>query len=264
MKIIVRWGILIFVGLLLQFTLASCSGGDSGSGGNAASPNEGSISAPVTLVPETSHNGKVGGMGTSYYQFNTGAANAVYKISLTKGQSDIAWELYSDSGFTTQISGCDFQWNLDEICSTPTLSANTTYYMTVVEWDNTAGTFTVDVNWIADATGIVNAGSIANPVPLNVGITLPTRIQAYGISFYSFTTGSTAATYTIGVTSTQSNLGWVLFTDPDFVMQTEMCDFPWTQNEICTTLNSLNPNTVYYLFVHEWDGVAGTFNLLVQ
>ncbi len=109
----------------------------------------------------------------------------------------------------------------------------------------------------------IGEGSPTNPMDLGVveatPINHPGSIGALGAGYYTFTTGSMSGMYTIGLTSTQSDLGWGLFADtssPAFLV----CDNIWGMgDEICDA--PLTSNTTYYLMVLEFDGIVGSYML---
>lgn len=110
-------------------------------------------------------------------------------------------------------------------------------------------------------------GTISNPLSLGVVDPLATRagyVTAVGDSFYSFTANACGGMYTIGLTSTHSDLSWNLYSKSSFDIPNIVgwCDDYWTpgpNDEICQT--NLVPNTKYYLSVSEYDGVAGNYTL---
>ncbi len=108
-------------------------------------------------------------------------------------------------------------------------------------------------------------GSAANPVNLGTAtstLTHPGSIGADGMSYYKFTTGS-AGVYTISLTSTASDLGWTLYNSAGTAIG--WCDdfvAPGPANESCIT-PTLSASALYYVYVKEWDSVAGTFTLTV-
>jgi len=113
-----------------------------------------------------------------------------------------------------------------------------------------------------------NEGSIASPVSLGTAsatITHAGSVSAYGDSFYTFTTGSTAGSYTISLTNTKSDLLWAVLTNSDFynglLMECDNYYTPGANNEICSV--TLAAGTTYYLGVAEWDTVAGTYTLTI-
>jgi chitinase len=108
-------------------------------------------------------------------------------------------------------------------------------------------------------------GTPGNPVNLGV-ITTSTvhagSVSIAGTSYYKFTTGSTSGSYTIGLTNTHSDLSWSLYNSAYYLI--DECDTLYTAgDEIGSTL-ALSANTIYYLAVDEWDGVAGSFMLTVS
>ena len=139
---LLKWLVLLFCVALL----ASCGGG--GGGGSTPPASEGSIGSPVnlgTVSTTVTHPGSVGALGTSFYQFTTGSTTGSYTISLTNTQSNLSWDLYSDS-FTTPVGSTCNNSNTtgpnNESCSV-TLTAGVTYYLAVEERDTVAGTYTL-------------------------------------------------------------------------------------------------------------------------
>ena len=131
--------------------LVSCGGGGGGKGTPPPPPsNEGSEASPVNLgTPATTitHAGSVSAYGTSFYTFTTGLTSGYYTISLTNTHSDLSWA-FADSGFTTPIimicDNFETPGANNEICSV-TLTAGTTFYLAVDEWDTVAGTYTLTI-----------------------------------------------------------------------------------------------------------------------
>lgn len=116
------------------------------SGGSSAE-DEGTPSAPVTLIVGTPRTGSIGDFGTSFYRFTVTTA-ATHRISLTNARSDLSWTLFSDPNFTVLIIDCDnYDTSESEVCTTPTaLTSGSTYYLSVDEFDNKGGTFTLRVD----------------------------------------------------------------------------------------------------------------------
>jgi len=129
--------------------VVSCGGG----GGTPPTPvsgSEGSIASPVnlgTVSTTVTYLGKVGAYDTSYYRFTTGSTSGSYDIGLTNTKSDLSWALFTDSGFNLSIYDCDNNVSPganNETCSVM-LTAGTTYYLAVDEWDTIAGTYTLSL-----------------------------------------------------------------------------------------------------------------------
>ncbi len=210
------------------------------------------------------HAGNITAAGDNYYTFTTGSAPGTYTIGLTSTQSDLGWGLFSDTNSPAFVI-CDGPWSgaHDEICSA-SLTANTLYYLKVVEFDGTAGSFTLT---IAPPSSNPYPGEGSPYSPLDLGTVATSslvhagNVAAAGASYYTFTTGSAPGTYTIGLTNTQSDLGWGLFSDP-YTPAFVVCD-EWlgAHDEICTA--SLTANTLSYLEVVEWDGTAGSYTLTI-
>lgn len=140
--------------LLVVCMVAACGGG--GKGTTPASPDvaDGEVQAesPVDLGTGSAvlaYAGSVDELGNSYYQFTTGPSSGVYTISLTNTQSDLSWDLYSGSDYLNSwVYGCDTSvapGPANEICATPALNPNTTYLISVSEWDAYAGSYDISV-----------------------------------------------------------------------------------------------------------------------
>ena len=136
-------GILITIFIIL---LSACSSGGGG-GGSPSATDEGSVASPITVTVANEYGAMVGPWGVSYYQFMA-ISDMQYTVSLTNTASDLSWTLYSNSSFTSVITDCDNSFSpVDEVCSTGvSLAANTMYYLSVDEWDNVAGAFTILVS----------------------------------------------------------------------------------------------------------------------
>lgn len=107
--------------------------------------NEGSKNAPVLITVGASRISTVDVLGTSYYAFDTTSSNTA-TIRLTTTDSDLSWELYRNPDFTGLVMECDTSFNaVDEICTTPTLTNATRYYLLVDEWDAVSDTFILQV-----------------------------------------------------------------------------------------------------------------------
>ncbi len=110
-----------------------------------------------------------------------------------------------------------------------------------------------------------NEGSPGNPVNLGVITTSTIHAGSLGIegtSYYKFTTGSTSGSYTIGLTNTHSDLSWSLYNSAYYII--DECDTLYSTGDEIGSTPVLSANTVYYLVVDEWDGVAGSFTLTVS
>lgn len=116
-----------------------------------------------------------------------------------------------------------------------------------------------------DRDGAATEGTLGDPATVTVGVARASSISASGRNFYKFVTTS-AATATISLTNTQSDLAWLLFSDAAHTNLVSICDnfftTPGPADETCTT-QTLVSGATYYMRVDEWDAVAGTFTLLV-
>ncbi len=196
-----KWLVLLF-GVAL---LASCGGG--GGGGSATPVSEGSIGSPVnlgTVSATVTHPGSVSAYDTSYYQFTTGSTAGSYVISLTNTQSDLSWELFSDSGFTASEGLCDNNTTAganDESCSV-TLSAGATYYLAVDEWDTVAGAYTLTLT--APMPPATPGGIAANAGYGKVTISwyYATGATSYNVYWSTISGTGTGGTKISGITNT--------------------------------------------------------------
>ncbi len=235
----------------------------------AAGTTEGSPNTPISLtVDAAAHNAVVDSSGIAYYSFQTTSVSGSYTIGLAGTQKNLRWDLYKNPTFSYSISYCDVATTAgagDESCATTNLDSNTTYYIKVTNNESTgSSSYAITV-----ATGGGSEGSQSNPLLLSV----PTHtgsILKSGYSYYSFTTGSGAFTYVIGLTSMQADLRWTLYSDAGFVYSVTSCNnnSGSTGDEICSTQNSytapvLAANTTYYLEVSNWDSVPSTFLLTI-
>lgn len=109
---------------------------------------DGTISAPVAVdLAAGSVAGYVNGADYAYYTFDSDSAG-IYVMALTATASDLSWEVYSDQRQTNLVADCDtaiFTGAADESCSAD-LSAATTYYLLVKEWEGVAGSFTMSLS----------------------------------------------------------------------------------------------------------------------
>ncbi|MDH5752813.1 MAG: hypothetical protein OEZ59_10415 [Deltaproteobacteria bacterium] len=221
---------------------------------------EGSIYNPVfsTLTVGTPSDELIDEYGLNHYEFTTGAADAVYTISLTNTNSDLNWELFANAELSLWMDECDTSLVAeDEICVTPLLAANTTYYLRVSEWDFVLGGFTI----------LVEEGNVFTPeyTAINIDETIGNlTIPAWGISFYQFTTGPADTPYSIHLTGADSNISWAIFADADLTQFLSICnDSHLAEDEHCYT-PMLLASTTYYLVIQEQDMVDNIYSLLVE
>lgn len=120
---------------------------------------EGSKNDPLLLTGPT-HTGAAIKYGYSYYSFTTGGTAMTFIIGLANMQTDLNWTLYSDSAFTNQVVYCNAHYDTTaEVCSTedsyisPVLSANTTYYLKVSNYNNAASTYALTLTPLDPAAG---------------------------------------------------------------------------------------------------------------
>lgn len=185
-----RW-FFVITALVLS---TSCGGG---SGGGTPITSEGSPSSPLNLgVVNTTalvHPGSISGSGDSYYQFTTGPVAGVYTIGLTNTRSDVGWALFFD---TLQHANdvCDDTWYAasNEVCTTTPLSASTTYWIMVREFEGVSGTYTLTIK-----------------PPVSSG----TTVHSYSYNFDDGTLQGWAVTGTWGVTGSASHSGGNSVTD---------------------------------------------------
>lgn len=120
---------------------------------------EGSKNNPM-LISGPTHTGGILNSGHSYYSFTTGSKAVTYVIGFANMQSNLSWTLYSDSTFNSAVLSCSRHYDTAaEICSTqdsystPLLSAGTTYYLDVYNWDASPSSFTVTLTPLDPAAG---------------------------------------------------------------------------------------------------------------
>jgi hypothetical protein len=246
------------------------------------SDSEGSVAAPITLNVGTLHSGSVDAGGTSYYEFTIGTAGD-YSISVIGTSNEpptwarVYWDLFSDAGFSQNIGTCDNVANYSNgpLNDTCTLFLNPgTYFLATSNIAPYAGSLPQPYQILVP--GSTDEGSVQAAVPLTLGTTRHATVEAYGTSYYSFTTNQTnPEKVTVGVTnSTSSSLMWFLYTDPKFTQSIPLTP-PYftscwsgsafaflasTSNPSC--LYILPPNTTFYLAVTEFGGSASTFDLV--
>jgi hypothetical protein len=115
---------------------------------NDIEPSEGSPSSPVTLTVGETHAGSVSGtagLRDSYYAFFTSGGTRPYTISLVNNDEDVTWYLYSGVGFTVLLKTCE-NGPGDEVCTTVSLTGNTTYYLQVHNKSDSGTTYNLTVN----------------------------------------------------------------------------------------------------------------------
>ena len=116
---------------------------------------EGSKNNPVELTLGTAHSGSVEGTsyyGKSYYKFTTSTAADNYTVTMNNSDA-LDCDLYSDSGFTTQVhwyysectAGTNISDNFTGTNGTDGLSANTIYYLRIEGESSTAKTTTYNI-----------------------------------------------------------------------------------------------------------------------
>lgn len=134
--------------LLILFFLYSCGGSDSSSSNSTPPPtpqSEGSYEHPVNLGTVNStiiHSGSLSADGISFYKFLTSTSGS-YFIATYNAQSRLYWSISLPGG--TSLLLCEPDIDLETTCFTPSLSANTTYHLAVIEMDSVAGTFTLGI-----------------------------------------------------------------------------------------------------------------------
>ena len=87
-------------------------------------------------------------------------------------------------------------------------------------------------------------------------------IDPDGYVVYTFTTG-TAGVYTISLTNLASDLSWYLY-DEEYGDEIDYCDYNWDSGDEIGTTPVLSANTLYYILIDEYDGVGGTFSILIE
>lgn len=236
---------------------------------------EGSSSDPVRIYLDTPYYGGVSSFSNAYYIFKTSDFAGSYTISLSETQTNLSWSLNTVGGtsafFTCNESSSD---GVDEVCVTDGIQPNTDYIIKVSNSDlDVDSTFVLNVS-----EGGGSEGTYSNPVDLgsvsNTGLFYSGQVKGADrgatLSYYKFTTGSSAAAYQISLDNMSADLMWELQTDNGFTIQT--CDNNSdTSAETCSTQDSsfnltLDANTTYMLEVRnvEIDSLTTTFDLTLK
>ena len=106
---------------------------------------EGQAGKPVPLILGRQSHGKVGRWEASYYVFRTAEAGA-YRVRLEAARSDLAWRLFDRAAFDVILQVCDeHEAARDEICTTASLSADTLYYLKVIEQSGVPATYSLAI-----------------------------------------------------------------------------------------------------------------------
>ncbi|MDH5394294.1 MAG: hypothetical protein OEY11_13995, partial [Gammaproteobacteria bacterium] len=167
------WGhlrsVTVISGLLL---LTACGGGGGGTGGGSA-PGTGdnggvitggdSISTPATLEVTSTYSDTLSPVGTAYYAFTTIDGAFKYTMDLSGLSGTVSWTLYTDAAYSNSIDSC-YQSSENYDCDSPTLDANTTYYLSVMDVSGAANSFNINIQAI-----LLSEGSYTTPVALTVG-----------------------------------------------------------------------------------------------
>lgn len=207
---------------------------------------DGTAAAPVDLsVGASSRASSVSLSAGSYYRFLAGNAGA-YTIGITNSKgiflvTAVQLEIYASP--LTDVSPvllrrCSLTNNPS--CTVNGLSANTTYYVKVI------GSGSGGVEYDIAASAGVSEGSVAAPVVLTLGA-LPRNgaVDAYGTSYYRFTTEAMGGEYVLSTVTTAGSLGVVVYTDPLF--QNQLPSTYCYGGQACTPM--LEPLTNYYVAV---------------
>lgn len=215
---------------------------------------QGSIANPVVLTVDAvnAHAGAVDGTSDSYYTFTT-ASSGEYLLKLD-ALYGVAATVYTNPDFTNgYVSSCAVSE-----CRLTALNAYAPYYIRVRNTTTSDQAFTIAVN-----RGLTE-GSVAQPIPLTVGVLHSAIVNSSGVAYYSFQTTSFSGSYTISLTSTQTDLKWNLYTSLSAYNSISQCNTSTSAvNESCVSTN-LNPNTTYYLTVtNNSSTTASDYNVLV-
>lgn len=224
--------------------------------------NEGTPAKPISLNLGSSRVGTTDPSGSSYYQFTVGYDGA-YSIGLYAANSLYNWLLFDSPSLSHNIATCDEPFG--DFFDSGT--RNCTVYLT-------AGTYYLQVQNLAPGLGYytllipggLDEGSVAAPVPLEMGTKRGSTVDALGSSFYNFETpkATSAVPFQIAISnSTSARMGWFLYTDSSFSDLVASCG-GWhagNPNPSCSPL--LEPATSYYLIAVESDGTPSEFGLIV-
>lgn len=171
------------------------------------------------------------------------------------------WELYSDSGFTSQVPGdtCN-DWNStgslagDIRCAAPNLSAGT-YYLKVSNYYSFQST-AYSIIVAPDVPGYAGA----TPASLGLDTHVTGTIIDNELQYYSFTPPA-SGTYTMTVTS-PINLTWDLYSDPACATLLKHCDYSsYSDTAQCMTNNL--PRAAHYVKITNNDSASGQYDILV-
>jgi hypothetical protein len=231
---------------------------------------EGSMTGPVHLAVGTSHAGGVGantssGYGASYYTFTTDATNtSSYNIVISNMTPTVpvGITVYPDTSFSygTEVKNC----YASAPCLASALAPGTAYYVKV---SNADYGHILSCTYSIVVTPGDSEGSPAQPVGLLAGQARNAVVDGHSSSYYAFTTANNGVggSYTIGLTNTNANLGWTLYSNAGFSTALDICDNVTgvgAGDETCVTTN-LDPNTTYYVKVSNNDATLGSYALLV-
>lgn len=248
--------------------LISCGSGGGGipipplpsPGGGSSGTGEGSKITPVTLKPDgSSHAGSVDSFGYSYYSFTTTGGSYVISIGGLSVPKDIlSWIIYSDLDFTSPVSGetCNDSYGSGTpgaiACAAPNLPAGT-YYLRVYNYGSQPTAYSIAVT--PDTSG----GYVNTPMQLALETAYDQTISANGYDYYYFVLPAGASgTYKINLTSTNADMGWVLYSDSIYSASLVNCDTSSSPgSESCMTSN-LDHGT-YYVKVYMSNALPGTY-----
>jgi hypothetical protein len=163
--------------------------------------------------------------------------------------SSLTWTLFSDPGYTNEFGTCPSGNCL------VSLNANTTYYLRVDNSATLPATFTMLVK-VSQQQGF-----FLYPQLLSISAPFTATVDANGYSFYEFLADVTG-TETISLTGSNTQIGFAVFSDPEFSQPLLVCaDFSAGDDQSCSL--SVTSSQFYYLLLHEFLGKNGNTMLTV-
>ena len=222
---------------------------------------EGTTITPIPLAFGSTHSGTVGAFTSSLYQLTVNEPKP-FNISVSNATTDLSWALVSNWGDTSTVAYCNNIYGTgDETCNAGPVDSGTTLYLSVSNYNETlATTYDLSITYIEGE----GEGTQTDPVAITTGSPYLSSASANGSSYYTFTTGAEAMSYSISVTAATSDMKWSVRQDGAF-NDLQSCDkFTSTaDDEICNTV-VLPANTTYRLQVTERDGVRTDHTVSVE
>ncbi len=256
---------------------------------NGAIGSEGSIANPIVLTEGVSKPGTVAGAvnsfdSYSYYKFTAGSSRP-YMIMVTNvlsgGQNDIEWDMYNTPDFSSipvagvyNISGMktfagDAVAATSEFTPAVTITAGTTYYIRVSNWNASNNAYNIEVLPYDSAAGCNTGGTCinfeTNPT-LNLNPLTPiqnTALSAWAIDATHSATGTSSfkAGYTTPAGSNK-------FPTYDSCFEIQGTDVKWLDFSLATQANGIDAFWFYLdgksSSSNQWSGATAWTRLPVR